>query len=151
MYFFLYNSYLNMVAYRGIEPWTPWLKVKCSTDWASKPHMADSRTNLRIPQSKCGAYRLAISLYGVDDGTRTHDNQNHNLALYQLNYVHHMVRVKRFELLAHALEGVTLHPAELNTHVSVDYFYYYIDKFDICQQFFKLFQSFKVNQYMSFH
>ena len=50
-------------------------------------------------------YRLAISLYGVDDGTRTHDNQNHNLALYQLNYVHHMVRVKRFELLAHALEG----------------------------------------------
>ena len=68
-------------------------------------------------------YRLAISLNGVDDGTRTHDNQNHNLALYQLNYVHHMVhhqesgalptelmmhivvRVKRFELLAHALEG----------------------------------------------
>ena len=27
---------------------------------------------------------------GVDDGTRTHDNQNHNLALYQLNYIHHM-------------------------------------------------------------
>ena len=23
------------------------------------------------------------------DGTRTHDNQNHNLALYQLNYGHH--------------------------------------------------------------
>ena len=27
--------------------------------------------------------------YGVDRGTRTHDNQNHNLALYQLNYIHH--------------------------------------------------------------
>ena len=43
--------------------------------------------------------------FGVNDGTRTHDNQNHNLALYQLNYVHHMVRLKRFELPAHALEG----------------------------------------------
>ena len=35
-------------------------------------------------------YHLAISLYGVNDGTRTHDNQNHNLALYQLNYIHHL-------------------------------------------------------------
>ena len=26
---------------------------------------------------------------GVDDGTRTHDKQNHNLLLYQLNYAHH--------------------------------------------------------------
>ena len=36
-------------------------------------------------------------MYGVDDGTRTHDNQNHNLALYQLNYVHHMERVMGIE------------------------------------------------------
>ena len=50
-------------------------------------------------------YHLAISLYGVNDGTRTHDNQCHKLALYQLNYVHHMVRFKGFEPLAHALEG----------------------------------------------
>ena len=33
-------------------------------------------------------YRLAISLSGVNDGTRTHDNQCHKLALYQLNYTH---------------------------------------------------------------
>ena len=26
---------------------------------------------------------------GVADGTRTRDNQNHNLVLYQLNYSHH--------------------------------------------------------------
>ena len=26
----------------------------------------------------------------VNDGTRTRDNQNHNLALYQLNYIHHV-------------------------------------------------------------
>ena len=42
---------------------------------------------------------------GVDIGTRTLDNQNHNLALYQLNYIHHMVRFKGFEPPAHGLEG----------------------------------------------
>lgn len=26
----------------------------------------------------------------VNGGARTHDNQNHNLALYQLNYAHHV-------------------------------------------------------------
>jgi integrase len=26
--------------------------------------------------------------YGVANGTRTHDNQNHNLGLYQLSYSH---------------------------------------------------------------
>ena len=31
-----------------------------------------------------------LILNGVGDGTRTHDNQNHNLALYQLNYTHHI-------------------------------------------------------------
>ena len=59
-----------------------------------------------MPQSKCGALPLGdIPTDGVNDGTRTHDNQCHKLALYQLNYIHHMVRLKRFELLAHALEG----------------------------------------------
>ena len=41
--FLLKNHFFSeviLVAYRGIEPRTPWLKVKCSTDWASKPHMA---------------------------------------------------------------------------------------------------------------
>ena len=69
-----------MAGIAGFEPTNTTVKVWCLTAW-------------RYPNN------------GVDDGTRTHDNQNHNLALYQLNYVHHMVRVKRFELLAHALEG----------------------------------------------
>ncbi len=30
-----------------------------------------------------------IPLHGVNDGTWTHDNQCHKLALYQLNYIHH--------------------------------------------------------------
>ena len=29
-------------------------------------------------------------LSGVADGTRTHDDQNHNLGLYQLSYSHHL-------------------------------------------------------------
>ena len=33
--------------------------------------------------------RFVLFKNGVDDGTRTRDNQNHNLALYQLNYIHH--------------------------------------------------------------
>ena len=41
-----------------------------------------------------------MRLYGVDRGTRTHDNQNHNLALYQLNYIHH---VPNFRLSYHLL------------------------------------------------
>ncbi len=31
---------------------------------------------------------LAFTLGGVADGTRTHDDQNHNLGLYQLSYSH---------------------------------------------------------------
>ena len=27
--------------------------------------------------------------YGVNDGTRTHDNRDHNPGLYQLSYAHH--------------------------------------------------------------
>ena len=44
--------------------------------------------------------------YGVDDGDRTHDNKNHNLALYQLSYAHHkMARPAGFEPATLGLEG----------------------------------------------
>ncbi|KTD20538.1 hypothetical protein Llan_1791 [Legionella lansingensis] len=33
-----------------------------------------------------------IWLYGVNDGTRTHDNRDHNPGLYQLSYAHHIVK-----------------------------------------------------------
>ena len=33
--------------------------------------------------------RSAEKCVGVADGTRTHDDQNHNLGLYQLSYSHH--------------------------------------------------------------
>ena len=52
-----------MAGIAGFEPTNTTVKVWCLTAW-------------RYP-------------YGVNDGTRTHDNQCHKLALYQLNYVHH--------------------------------------------------------------
>ena len=78
----------------GFEPSTTWLKVMCSTNWASEPYGWDSRIRTYECRSQSAMpYRLAISHYnGVTDGTWTHDNQNHNLALYQLNYGHHVVR-----------------------------------------------------------
>ena len=53
-------------------------------------------------------YTPKYNINGVNSGTRTHDFQSHNLALYQLNYIHHkinMVRQKGFEPLTPALEG----------------------------------------------
>ena len=42
-----------------------------------------------MTESKSVALPLGdIPVYGVNDGTRTHDNQCHKLALYQLNYIH---------------------------------------------------------------
>ena len=57
----------------GFEPTNDGVKVHCLTTWLH-PNI------------------------GVNDGVRTHDNQNHNLALYQLNYVHHtLVRHRGLE------------------------------------------------------
>ena len=48
----------------------------------------------RTPQASkarnpCYAVRSkGFNVFGVADGTRTHDDQNHNLGLYQLSYSH---------------------------------------------------------------
>ncbi len=42
----------------------------------------------RALRGKLGARALAGHGIGVDDGTRTHDNRDHNPGLYQLSYVH---------------------------------------------------------------
>ena len=54
-----------MAGIAGLEPTHDGVKVRCLTNLA-----------------------ISLQTYGVNDGTRTHDNQNHNLALYQLNYIH---------------------------------------------------------------
>ena len=58
---------------------------------------------------------------GVNDGTRTHDNQNHNLALYQLNYAHHVTNIKigalgRIRTCGLRIRSPLLYPAELRAH-----------------------------------
>ena len=84
-----------MVRYTGVEPVTTRLKVVCSTIWAN-------------------------NAYGVNNGARTRDNQYHKLALYQLNYIHHMVCPKGFEPLAYALEG------RCSIQLSYEHIYYKI-------------------------
>ena len=44
------------------------------------------------------------SLNGVADGTRTHDNQDHNLGLYQLSYSHRL----ELRIIAMILGGATM-------------------------------------------
>jgi hypothetical protein len=49
--------------------------------------------------------------YGVNDGSRTRDNWNHNPGLYQLSYIHHkktaylLARLTGFEPVTPGLEG----------------------------------------------
>ena len=47
-----------------------------------------------------------LQKYGVDDGNRTHDNRNHNPALYQLSYAHHSA-VLRYSLQKHGADEET--------------------------------------------
>jgi hypothetical protein len=49
----------------------------------SKPAHTGYRGRKQQRQHKAG-----VCLNGVADGTRTHDDQNHNLGLYQLSYSH---------------------------------------------------------------
>jgi hypothetical protein len=51
--------------------------------WVQKSHRNPNEK--RRPRPKPGS---PFRFFGVANGTRTHDNQNHNLGLYQLSYSH---------------------------------------------------------------
>ena len=80
-----------LVIHRRFELRTPWLKVKCSADWANGPYLILKKmaglTGLepaKMPESKSGALPtwLQPSINcGVGSRIRTDDLQNHNLAL----------------------------------------------------------------------
>ena len=95
-----------MAGMAGLEPANAGVKVPCLTTWLH-PNIAGSKAKGRSGRSGPSA----LSLYGVDDGTRTRDTRNHNPMLYQLNYTHHreklreLARLKGLEPLAHCLEG----------------------------------------------
>jgi hypothetical protein len=46
------------------------------------------RGNVRKKMADEAKCLSALRFLGVADGTRTHDDQNHNLGLYQLSYSH---------------------------------------------------------------
>lgn len=50
---------------------------------------ADHTLPLRAEWNKMGEMDKMEGRDGVADGTRTHDNRNHNPGLYQLSYSHH--------------------------------------------------------------
>ena len=106
----------KMVLRAGVEPATHRLRVCCSTSGANGPYLYFASGGIRTPDQRIRSpplyptelrtHFLAVFNQWVNDGIRTHDNQNHNLALYQLNYVHHVImRQRRIELLTHSLEG----------------------------------------------
>ncbi len=50
----------------------------------------------------------------VNGGTRTHDNQNHNLALYQLNYAHRVGNAKLSIIFDNARPGADFNDKNRN-------------------------------------
>ena len=76
-------SWVFVVRPLGFEPRTCGLRVRCSA----------VELEARLRSAVYAARRTApLPRIGVTDGTRTRDIQDHNLALYQLNYGHHVGR-----------------------------------------------------------
>ncbi len=90
-------------------------------------------SNLGPPAPKAGALPdcaiLRNEVYGVANGTRTHDNRDHNPGLYQLSYSHHRVHYHAFFIFGglngapdrirtcdHPLRRRVLYPTELQAH-----------------------------------
>ena len=46
-------------------------------------------TDPRKQKSQSRELGYVLNFFGVADGTRTHDDRNHNPGLYQLSYSHH--------------------------------------------------------------
>jgi hypothetical protein len=55
----------------GFEPGTPWLKVKCSTDWANIPNLLNQKNPIKNAQSR----------------NRTSDTRIFSPLLYRLSYL----------------------------------------------------------------
>lgn len=73
-----------MVGLAGFEPADEGVKVLCLTTWRQPNEKSELKGGLN-----------SLLHNGVGDGARTHDTQNHNLVLYQLNYTHHIWCARR--------------------------------------------------------
>ena len=83
----------SLVAHPGFEPGTPWLKVKCSTDWASEPYyhlyilagvegFEPSNVGVRIPCLT--TWRHPNKGFGWGSWIRTNECQSQSLMPYRL-------------------------------------------------------------------
>ena len=86
-----------------------------STGSAGDEHLSLRREprpyTISAPQSKTPTSTRLVGVHllgGVANGTRTHDNQNHNLGLYQLSYSH-----RRTELEYSAISHLFTRPTQI--------------------------------------
>ena len=61
-----------------------------------KERLELSRREALEPKSSVSTNSTTSAKSGVDDGTWTHDNRNHNPGLYQLSYAHHSNPVQSY-------------------------------------------------------
>ena len=82
----------KMVSHTGIEPVTPWLKVKCSTDWANGSQLWGDRRDLnpRQPVPQTGALPTELRSPYIYN---------------QIVLINKMERETRVELATFSLEG----------------------------------------------
>ena len=95
----------------GFEPTHARVKVLCLTAWL-RPYKMWLFIFFVFKA-------FAMQMNGVDSEVRTHGIQGHNLALYQLSHIHHMVRLAGVEPTTYALEGrcsILLRYRRINIH-----------------------------------
>ena len=58
--------------------------------WSWRSATPDARKQKARRERAWGRFATSYEKLGVANGTRTHDNRNHNPGLYQLSYSHHL-------------------------------------------------------------